>query len=144
MTEERRSEKGSGLAWPDHDTGPVPPPEYRRRERDEDRLTRKPLALWDRIKFLVLLAGAFGVFVWAAMSDNALLPFGDAFNQQLRAKRWIVVLLAIEVIRQVHYLISERSARYHQFWSVRVFGGIDRRAAGLNDWNRSLARRVPR
>ena len=144
MTEPKASETRGSLAWPDHDTGPVPPPQYRRRERDEDRLTRKPLAFWDRVKFLVLLAGAFGVFVWAAMSDNALLPFGDAFNQQLRAKRWIVVLFVIEVLRQVHYLASERSARYHQFWSVRVFGGIDRRAASVDDWNRYRAGRVLR
>src|SRR5437764_7714105 len=142
MTREQASERGSGLAWPDHDTGPLPPSEYHRRERDEDRLTRKPLALWDRVKFLVLLTGGFGVFVWAAMSDNALLPFGDAVNQQLRAKRWIVVLLAIELLRQVHYLISERSVGYHQFWSARVFGGIDRRAAGVDDWNRYRAGRV--
>ena len=80
MTEPKASETRGSLAWPDHDTGPVPPPQYRRRERDEDRLTRKPLAFWDRVKFLVLLAGAFGVFVWAAMSDNALLPFGETLN----------------------------------------------------------------
>ena len=32
-----------------------PPPPPSGRPRDEDRLTRKPLSLWDRIKFLVLL-----------------------------------------------------------------------------------------
>ena len=25
-----------GLAWPDHDTGPVPPPEYKSRPRDDE------------------------------------------------------------------------------------------------------------
>jgi len=31
-----------GLAWPDHDTGPTPPPEYTSRERDEERRTASP------------------------------------------------------------------------------------------------------
>ncbi|TML63820.1 MAG: AAA family ATPase [Actinobacteria bacterium] len=142
MTEPKTSETSGGLAWPDHDTGPVPPPEYRRRERDEDRLTRKPLGLWDRIKFLVLLAGGFGVLVWAAMADNALLPFGDAFSQQVHTRWWLLVLLGLEVVRQIHYLVSERSARYHQFCSVRVFGGFNRRAAGVDDWARFRTARL--
>ncbi|MBA3551272.1 MAG: hypothetical protein H0W27_00170, partial [Actinobacteria bacterium] len=54
-----------GLSWPDHDTGPTPPPEYKSRLRDEERITRKPLAWWDRIKLLLLLLGAFMVLVWS-------------------------------------------------------------------------------
>src|SRR5438270_12758445 len=135
-------EPGGGLAWPDHDSGPTPPPEYKSRERDEDRLTRKPMNLWDRIKFVVLLVAIFFLFVWAAASDNPLLPFRDAFDQTLRAKWWILSLAGLEVLRQVHYLVSEHSPTWHQFWSKRVFGRIEARSGRLDDWTRYRAARL--
>ncbi len=36
------------------------------RPRDSDRPTRKPLALWDRIKFLLLLTVVWFILVWSA------------------------------------------------------------------------------
>src|SRR5688572_8518940 len=47
----------AGPSWPDGNIEPTPLPEYRSRERDEDRPTRKPSGSWDRIKVLVLLLG---------------------------------------------------------------------------------------
>ena len=67
-----------GLAWPAPDAGPVPPPEYQGRPRDDDRRTRKPLSQWDRLKFLVLC--------WASVADNPIIPVADAFNETLRTK----------------------------------------------------------
>src|SRR5256886_1473932 len=115
---------------------PTRGPQFTSRPRDDDRPTRKPLTLWDRAKYLVLLAALFWFFVWAAIADNPLLPFNDAVNDTVSEKRWIFLLAALELIRQVHYFISERSAAYHRFWTQRVFGGFNRRSARMSDWNR--------
>jgi cell division protease FtsH len=125
-----------GLAWPDHDRGPTPPPEYKGRERDEERTTRKQLGWWDRFKFLILLLGGFAALVWGTMANDPILPFQDALAQTVRSGAWVLVLAGLEVLRQFHYFISEHWARYHRIWTQRVFGGINRRAARMNDWNR--------
>ena len=108
------------------------------------RLTRPRLPLWDRVKFLLLLALLFLVLVWAAMADNPLLPFDDAAWLQARDSTWIFVLLGLELLRQVHFLISEHWAAYHHLWSQRVFGGLDRAAKRrFSDWTRfRLARLI--
>ena len=115
---------------------PTSGPQFTSRPRDDDRTTRKPLALWDRVKYLLLLTALFWFFVWAAIADNPLLPFDDAVNDTVSEKRWIFLLAALEIVRQIHYLISERSAAYHRFWTEKVFGGFNRRSARLSDWNR--------
>jgi cell division protease FtsH len=125
-----------GLAWPDHDTGPTPPPEHQSRQREEDRTTRKPLYLWDRLKILFLLLGGWLVLLWAAMAENPILPFQDAVNQTTRTHAWLLALAGLELLRQVHYLISEHWAGYHRFWTQRVFGGFNRRVGKMNDWTR--------
>ena len=103
----------------------------------EERRTRKPLGLWDRLKFLILLTLLWFVLVWAAMADNPLLSFEDAAREQLSSAAWILVLAGIEVLRQLHFIISERSERYHRFWTNRIFGGLDRAARRrLSDWTR--------
>jgi ATP-dependent Zn protease len=122
----------AGLAPPDE--GPTFG--FTSRERVEDRTTRKPMGLWDRTKILVLLGGLWLVFVLAATGDNPILPFREAMREQARSKWWLLALGAFELVRQVHYLISERSAAYHRFWSQQVFGGLERRAGKMNDWKR--------
>ena len=117
-------------------------PQFTSRPRDDDRPTRKPLSLWDRSKYLLLLAALFGFFVWADMADNPLLPFRDAVNDEAFSKWWIFALGGIELLRQVHYLISEHWARYHHFWTTRVFGGFNRRSARMSDWTRYRVARV--
>ncbi|HEX2700277.1 MAG TPA: AAA family ATPase [Acidimicrobiales bacterium] len=124
----------SGLAWPDHDSGPVPPPSDEARRRDE-RETRKPLGTWDRVKFLVLIGGVWLVLVWAAMADDPNLPFGDAVRTHVRSNAWLLVLFGLEVLRQLHYLISERSVGYHRWWTNR-FAAAERRTGKMNDWTR--------
>src|SRR6266536_465266 len=80
----------SGLAWPDHDRGPSPPPEYKGRERDEERATRKPLSWWDRVKFLFLLLGGFALLVWGAKANDPILPWRDALVQTVRSGAWVL------------------------------------------------------
>ena len=129
----RNQASGGGLAWPDHDSGPVPPTDDAR-GRDE-RETRKPMGSWDRVKFLVLLGGAWLILVWAAMAEDPNLPFSDAVRIHVRSNAWILVLFALEVLRQLHYVVSEHSVAYHRRWT-EIFAAVDRRSGKMNDWTR--------
>ncbi len=122
---------GGGLAWPPHphDPGPAPTPPV-------TRDTRKRLDLWDRVKFLVLLGVVFGIFVWNELTDNPLLPVRDAFRTAVQDKTWVFVLLAVEVLRQCSYLLAERSAGYHRFWSRTIFGRWNDRVERIDPWAR--------
>ena len=126
---------------------PAAPPDGLRppggRSRDEDRLTRKPLTFWDRVKFLLLLAVIWSVLLWATMAGNQLISFADGFRMEIRSGSWLLVLMLAEAIRQAHYLISEHSAAYYRFWKYAVFGGFDRfMRRRMSDWTRFRLRRV--
>jgi cell division protease FtsH len=109
----------------------------------DDRPTRKPLAPWDRVKYLLLLTLIWFVLVWAAMADNPLLPFADAMREQAREALWVFVLGGLELLRQIHFFISERSSRYHLFWTKRVFGGFERYThRRFSDWTRFRLKRA--
>ncbi|MEV7803551.1 AAA family ATPase [Microbispora sp. NPDC088329] len=112
---------------------------------DRDPLTRKRLPLWDRTKFLILLAVAFGVLLWntTVTYEGIISPY-DALVLTVRDASWILWLFGAEVLRQIHFLISERSAGYHRFWTHKVFGGWNRWThRRFNDWNRyRIARAV--
>ena len=92
-------------------TAPVGPVEGLRppgeRPRDEDRSTRKPLSFWDRVKFLVFLTLIWFILAWSAMANNPLMGFADAARIEVRAASWVFVLLALEALRQLHFLISK-------------------------------------
>lgn len=96
---------------------------------------------WDRTKFLVLLSGLWLMLVWAAMAEDPNLPFSDAVRQHVRSAAWVLVLLGVETLRQVHYLISEHSAGYHRAWG-QFFAAIERRTGKMNDWTRFRLARV--
>lgn len=99
--------------------------------------TRKRMAFWDRIRLILLFGFTWLILVWAAMADNPLLPFVDAVRIQVVDSQWLLWLAGLELVRQIHFFISERWAGYHRFWSKRVFGGTEgalRRR--LSDWTR--------
>ena len=75
------------------------------------RPTRPKLKLWDRIKFIILLTIAWFMLVWADVAGNPILPFEDAMRLKTEdgSGRFILTLLGIEVLRQIHFFISERS-----------------------------------
>ncbi|MGI9023327.1 MAG: hypothetical protein ACR2HV_08880, partial [Acidimicrobiales bacterium] len=98
-----------GLASPDEGPG-----RFKSRERDEDRLTRKPVSVWDRIKLLLIPIGLLIFFALAAMGDNPLLPFSAAIDEQLGSKWWLVALAIVELLRQLHLFVTERSAPYYR------------------------------
>src|SRR5690348_544181 len=113
------------------------------RPKDDERPTRKPLPIWDRIKFLVLLTLVWFVLVWSAMASNPLVGFSDALRIESRSGAWVFVLAGLEVLRQIHFLISEHWAAYHRFWTQKVFGGAERIThRRLSDWTRFRLRRL--
>lgn len=107
----------------------VPPP--------EDGPTRRRKALFfDRIKIISLLTVVFGFIVAKRHADVPIMSWGEVIREQLEAKSWMVVVAALEVVRQLHYLISERWAGYNTFWVNRVWGAWERRVSKMNPWLR--------
>jgi len=82
------------------------------RPREEDIPTRKRMSLWDHVKWLVLLAIVWLVLVFSLMGDNPLIGFLDACRMELGLASWVWALFAAEFLHQLHFVISERSARY--------------------------------
>jgi cell division protease FtsH len=110
-----------------------------------ERVTRKKLPLWDRVKFLLLFTLAWFALVWTDMADNPLLTFQDAMYERVRSGTGItiMVLAGIEVLRQLHYLISEHVSWYHRIWTHGVFGGVERLTHRVfSDWTRYRLIRV--
>jgi cell division protease FtsH len=104
---------------------------------DADRLTRKPLGFWDRIKFLLLLTLLWFVLVWSLMANDPIVGFSDAMRTEVRSGGWVFLLLGLELLRQVHFLISEHARGYYRFWTSTVFGSVERTThRKLSDWTR--------
>jgi ATP-dependent Zn protease len=95
------------------------------RPREEDILTRRKTSLWDRSKWLLLLIVIWLLLVWSLMANNPLMGFLDACRIQVRMGWWVFILFGLELIHQIHYLISEHWAAYNQFWVKRVWGAWD-------------------
>jgi ATP-dependent Zn protease len=110
MKKATRPDQGLGLTY----TGGRP--------RAEDVLTRRKLSFWDRSKWLVLLVVIWLLLVWSLMADNPLVGFLDACRIEVREGWWVFVLIGLELIHQLHFFISERSAAYNQFWVKNVWG----------------------
>ena len=132
-----------GLAAPSgHDGIPAPATQLKSRERDEDRPTRKPLDLWDRIRLFLLFVGAWFLLLWANMAQfDPAISSRQAFDQTLRGYWWLLALAGLEVIRQTHYLVSEHWARWHRTWTG-FFTGLEKRTGRMNDWTRFRISRV--
>ena len=122
----------SMLVPPPPAVGPVhiPPPD------DREPKVRPKAVLWDRIKILVFLSAFILLSAAYLHSQIPIMSFGEALKDQLRAKWWLEVIMGLEILRQIHYLVSERSPAYYQFWQGKVFGGWDRRMSRMNPWNR--------
>ena len=95
------------------------------RKRDSERRTRVHLSFFDRTKFLLLFGITYLVLVWALLSENPLYSFSDAAIKVSNDKAWLFWLAAGEVIRQIHFLISEFISPYHRLWQW-YFKSIDR------------------
>jgi cell division protease FtsH len=96
------------------------------RPKEEDILTRKRMYFWDRIKWLVLLAAIWLILVWSVMADDPLVGFVDAMRIEVSEGWWVFVLAGLEVLHQLHFLVSEHSAAYNQFWVNKIWGAKHR------------------
>lgn len=114
------------------------------RPRDAERATRRPLDLWDRAKYVILLSVVFAIFWWQKLAGNPIKSVSDAFWETTEGQAWVWVLLGLELVRQLHFVVAERWSAYYQFWKNRVFG----RFAGISDrfdpWTRFRVGRVGR
>lgn len=92
-----------------------------------ERQTRRRSAPWDRLKFIILLS-VLGGFMLSAKVNAPFTTFSDALAEMWNQNfgRFVLIALPLEVLRQLHYLLAERSAGYHGFWADRVFGGAER------------------
>jgi len=111
------------------------------RPRDTDRKTRIHLSLYDRVKFLILFGITFLVLTWSNLAGNPILSVQDALNETAHAKSWLFVLAAVEVVRQIHFLLAELLAPYHGIWT-KYFSFVDRQVHRLSDWTRYRLSRV--
>jgi cell division protease FtsH len=103
---------------------------------------RPKAAMWDRCKLLLLLIALWWLLLWADLTNNPIEPFSDAARNQVASLWWLEILFALEVLRQLHYLVSEHWAGYHRFWSHGIFGGFHRLTHKISDWNRFRINRV--
>jgi cell division protease FtsH len=109
------------------------------RPKPSERTTRAPVAFWDRVKYLLLLtllwlAGL--AVVWTTSVHPLGGPFIDAIRMALHDYAWILWLGGIELLRQFHYFIEERSAGYYRFWEKGVFGSVARATGKMDPWVR--------
>ncbi|MGQ0744371.1 MAG: AAA family ATPase [Acidimicrobiales bacterium] len=121
-------------------------PEFTSRPREDELPTRKPMGEWDRVKMLVLLLGLWGVTFWTTLSENPIISALDAVNEVSTSGggRFLMVLIVAEILRQLHYILSENSPGWHRFWKQRVFGRINARTDRMNSWTRFRLARVVR
>jgi ATP-dependent Zn protease len=103
---------------------------------DREPKTRPRMMMWDRVKVVVLLAGFLVFMAIYQQSQVPIMSFGEALSDELRSKWWILVLIGLEVIRQVHYMICEHAEGYNHFWNEKVWGRWERRVARMNQWKR--------
>ncbi|HJQ76123.1 MAG TPA: AAA family ATPase [Acidimicrobiia bacterium] len=98
-----------------------------RRSTEVVRTTRRRADTWDRIKFLVLLLIVMTAIILSS-PELGFLGFGEVVVNffSTTAGKVLGILFIIEALRQVHYVVSERSAPYHSFWRDSFFGGFER------------------
>ncbi len=140
MADESLPGRATGL--PEPEVGPVVSPMHGRRD-NPDLLTRKPLVFWDRVKLLLLFGAAFGVIVWAQAAQNPMVSLPQA-EQSAAASGFgqiLLVLIVLEALRQIHFVLAEHSARYHQTW-LRLFARTEGFTGRYSAWTRFRVARV--
>ncbi|NBR77074.1 MAG: AAA family ATPase, partial [Actinobacteria bacterium] len=99
--------------------------------------------VYDRVKVSVLLLGIFVFLSFLKMADNPLVSFVDAVRMTFNSYGWILSLVSLDLLRQIHYFAAEQFASY---WRVvgRVEGVIKASAAfdtePIRAWMEALVR----
>jgi cell division protease FtsH len=132
---------GGGNWWVPGTDGSHAPGEEPRLEVLPIYETRKPRSFWLRSRLLILIAAAWGLLFWYALSSDPLLTVHDGLIQTWNSKLWLVVLFAAELVRQIHYIICEHWGAYNHFWADRVFAA-NRPKGRMSDWARYRAKRI--
>jgi len=120
-------------------TQPRPRFEFKSRPKDSEREYRTPVHVWDRIRLLIFLLGAFFVLVLADVSASNM-SFRSALQEQVSKRWWLLALAALEVIRQLHYYLQEQSKGYYRFWR----NTLDRQETALGKINPHVRYRLGR
>ncbi|MEU6710474.1 AAA family ATPase [Nonomuraea sp. NPDC046802] len=107
-------------------------------------VTRKRMPFWDRSKILLTLVAVYLILTWKVMADfPGIVTFTDAAWRIAWEYEWILWLLGVEAVRQIHFAVSEHWPGYHRFWSRRIFGGSERwTRRRFDDWTRYRISRV--
>src|SRR4051794_5659055 len=108
---------------------------------DRDPVLRPKMFFMDRIKVLILMVVVLLLCTSEQKTQIPLMTWAEAFRDQLRAKWWLVILFGLEIVRQIHNLISEHSAGYHRFWQKKVFGGWERQMSRMKPYTRFRSQR---
>ncbi|MDE0169298.1 MAG: AAA family ATPase [bacterium] len=90
---------------------------------------RRRSPTWDRMKFIVLILFFLGVSVSAKVNapfTTFAQALQDTWNETFG--RILIVALPVEILRQIHYYVSEKVGSYNRFWSQGFFGGMERQA----------------
>jgi cell division protease FtsH len=110
-----------------------------------DQVTRRPLVPWDRFKFIVLIVIVWFLIVWFKMANDPVLGFHDAALQQLQVTsgdgRWLLLLLALELIRQFSFMVAEHSRGYYRAANA-FFGRSEQVTHKMSDYTRFRLARV--
>lgn len=109
---------------------------------DRDPPLRRKLFFFDRFKVFVLLAIFIGLCTSQQKTDIPLMSWSEALRDQLHAKWWVLILAGLELVRQIHNLISEHSMRWHGFWQKKVFGGWERMMSRMTPYSRFRVQRL--
>jgi cell division protease FtsH len=108
----------------------------------DERKTRRRSLFYDRIKILVILTVVFGFLVVKLKADIPIMTWGEAARQTAQDYWWLFLIGGLELLRQLHYVVAERSAAYNTFWDSHVWGAWERRVSRMNPWRRFRINRL--
>jgi ATP-dependent Zn protease len=103
---------------------------------------RRKALFFDRMKLLSIIAVVLGFLIAKRRSDYPMDGLGTAIRDELIAKQWMLWVAGLEVLRQAHYLVSEKAPGYNHFWTQGVWGGWDRFWGRRNPWLRFRMARI--
>ncbi|MEX2419000.1 MAG: AAA family ATPase [Acidimicrobiia bacterium] len=107
---------------------------------------RRRAGFFDRIKVFLFLSLVLAFFVGKDLNDP-FVTLRESFEAFASTTFGVIVvsLLLVEILRQIHYLISENWGRYNHFWTERVFEGTSRGVARrVGEFTRYRIRRIVR
>ena len=90
---------------------------------------RRRSPTWDRMKFIILILFFLGVSISAKVNapfTTFAQALQDTWNETFG--RILIIALPLEILRQIHYYVSEKIGGYNRFWAQGFFGGMERQA----------------